>query len=66
MLILTFRGTAAAHRMQHEIPFLWDLHSYHHRVTDLKASNGEVSNPVVPRHRLLTGHPWTMIFEFCR
>jgi len=34
------------HRMQHTIPFLWELHSYHHRVTDLKASNGEVSNPV--------------------
>ena len=34
------------HRMQHTIPFLWELHSYHHRVTDLRASNGEVSNPV--------------------
>ena len=34
------------HRMQHTVPFLWELHSYHHRVTDLKASNGEVSNPV--------------------
>jgi sterol desaturase/sphingolipid hydroxylase (fatty acid hydroxylase superfamily) len=34
------------HRMQHTIPFLWELHSYHHRVTDLQASNGEVSNPV--------------------
>ena len=34
------------HRMQHTIPFLWELHSYHHRVTDLTASNGEVSNPV--------------------
>ena len=34
------------HRIQHTIPFLWELHSYHHRVTDLKATNGEVSNPV--------------------
>ena len=34
------------HRMQHTIPFLWELHSYHHRVTDLRATNGEVSNPV--------------------
>ena len=34
------------HRMQHTIPFLWELHSYHHRVTDLTATNGEVSNPV--------------------
>lgn len=34
------------HRWQHTNPFLWELHSYHHRVTDLKASNGEVSNPV--------------------
>ena len=24
------------HRMQHTIPFLWELHSYHHRVTDLE------------------------------
>jgi sterol desaturase/sphingolipid hydroxylase (fatty acid hydroxylase superfamily) len=34
------------HRMQHENEFLWSLHSYHHRVTDLKASNAEVSNPI--------------------
>jgi sterol desaturase/sphingolipid hydroxylase (fatty acid hydroxylase superfamily) len=34
------------HRIQHEVQFLWELHSYHHRVTDLKASNGLVSNPV--------------------
>jgi sterol desaturase/sphingolipid hydroxylase (fatty acid hydroxylase superfamily) len=34
------------HRIQHTVPFLWELHSYHHRVTDLKASNGEVSNPI--------------------
>jgi ornithine lipid hydroxylase len=34
------------HRMQHTIPFLWELHSYHHRVTDLTATNGEVSNPI--------------------
>jgi sterol desaturase/sphingolipid hydroxylase (fatty acid hydroxylase superfamily) len=34
------------HRWQHTNEFLWRLHSYHHRVTDLKATNGEVSNPV--------------------
>ena len=34
------------HRWQHNNEFLWKLHSYHHRVTDLKATNGEVSNPV--------------------
>ena len=34
------------HRMQHTNAFLWELHSYHHRVTDLKASNAEVSNPI--------------------
>ena len=34
------------HRWQHNNEFLWSLHSYHHRVTDLKATNAEVSNPV--------------------
>ena len=34
------------HRMQHTVPFLWELHSYHHRVTDLTATNAEVSNPI--------------------
>lgn len=34
------------HRWQHSNEFLWELHSYHHRVTDLQAINGEVSNPV--------------------
>jgi sterol desaturase/sphingolipid hydroxylase (fatty acid hydroxylase superfamily) len=34
------------HRMQHTVPVLWELHSYHHRVTDLTATNGEVSNPI--------------------
>ena len=34
------------HRWQHNNEFLWSLHSYHHRVTDLKATNGEVSNPI--------------------
>jgi sterol desaturase/sphingolipid hydroxylase (fatty acid hydroxylase superfamily) len=34
------------HRIQHKVPFLWELHSYHHRVTDLKASNLLVSNPI--------------------
>jgi len=34
------------HRMQHKFSFLWELHSYHHRVTDLKASNLLVSHPI--------------------
>jgi sterol desaturase/sphingolipid hydroxylase (fatty acid hydroxylase superfamily) len=34
------------HRWQHANEFLWSLHSYHHRVTDLKATNAEVSNPI--------------------
>src|SRR6516225_11664834 len=34
------------HRLQHTNSFLWKLHSYHHRTTDLKALNGGVSNPV--------------------
>ena len=33
------------HRVQHIVPFLWELHSYHHSVTDLKASNTFVSHP---------------------
>ena len=34
------------HRMQHESQFLWELHAYHHRVTDLQALNTYVSNPI--------------------
>ena len=34
------------HRAQHENNFLWGFHSYHHRTTDLKALNAEVSHPV--------------------
>jgi ornithine lipid hydroxylase len=34
------------HRVQHIVPFLWELHSYHHSVTDLKASNTFVSHPI--------------------
>ena len=34
------------HRWQHKNEFLWKLHSYHHRVTDLKASNTFVSHPI--------------------
>ena len=34
------------HRFQHSNEFLWSLHSYHHRVTDLRALNTDVSNPV--------------------
>ncbi len=34
------------HRWQHSNEFLWKLHSYHHRITDLRALNTEVSNPV--------------------
>ena len=28
------------------VPFLWELHSYHHRVTDLQATNTLVSHPI--------------------
>ena len=34
------------HRVQHIVPFLWELHSYHHSVTDLRASNTFVSHPL--------------------
>ena len=34
------------HRWQHSNEFLWKLHSYHHMVTDLKASNTYVSHPI--------------------
>jgi sterol desaturase/sphingolipid hydroxylase (fatty acid hydroxylase superfamily) len=34
------------HRLQHESQFLWELHAYHHRVTDLKAMNTYVSHPI--------------------
>ena len=34
------------HRWQHHNAFLWKLHSYHHRVTDLRALNDLTSNPV--------------------
>jgi len=34
------------HRFQHSNEFLWRLHSYHHRVTDLQASNTYVSHPI--------------------
>jgi sterol desaturase/sphingolipid hydroxylase (fatty acid hydroxylase superfamily) len=34
------------HRLQHEVSFLWAFHSYHHRVTDLRASNTLVSHPI--------------------
>jgi sterol desaturase/sphingolipid hydroxylase (fatty acid hydroxylase superfamily) len=34
------------HRLQHSVPFLWELHSYHHRVTDIQASNTYVSHPI--------------------
>jgi ornithine lipid hydroxylase len=34
------------HRLQHSIPFLWKFHAYHHRVTDIQASNTYVSHPV--------------------
>lgn len=33
------------HRIQHIVPFLWELHSYHHRVSDIRASNLLVSHP---------------------
>jgi sterol desaturase/sphingolipid hydroxylase (fatty acid hydroxylase superfamily) len=34
------------HRVQHTVPFLWELHAYHHRVTDLQATNTFVSHPI--------------------
>jgi sterol desaturase/sphingolipid hydroxylase (fatty acid hydroxylase superfamily) len=34
------------HRLQHTVPFLWEFHSYHHRVTDLQATNTLVSHPI--------------------
>jgi len=34
------------HRLQHSVPFLWKLHAYHHRVTDLQGSNTFVSHPI--------------------
>src|SRR6516225_1384537 len=34
------------HRLQHTVPFLWKLHAYHHRVTDLQATNTFVSHPI--------------------
>ena len=34
------------HYLQHRVSFLWKLHSYHHSVTDLKASNAFVSHPL--------------------
>jgi sterol desaturase/sphingolipid hydroxylase (fatty acid hydroxylase superfamily) len=34
------------HRVQHSVDFLWELHSYHHRVTDLTALNTDVSHPI--------------------
>ncbi len=36
----------AIHRAQHTVPFLWELHSYHHSITDLKAINTFVSHPL--------------------
>ena len=34
------------HRLQHSVPFLWKFHAYHHRVTDIQASNTYVSHPI--------------------
>ena len=34
------------HRLQHSVPLLWEFHSYHHRVTDIQASNTYVSHPI--------------------
>jgi sterol desaturase/sphingolipid hydroxylase (fatty acid hydroxylase superfamily) len=34
------------HRLQHSVGFLWRFHSYHHRVTDLQATNTYVSHPI--------------------
>ena len=45
MLLYSFLRYSV-HRLQHKIPFLWELHSYHHSVTDLQASNTFVSHPI--------------------
>lgn len=34
------------HWMQHSIPLLWVMHSYHHSVTDLQASNTYMTHPI--------------------
>lgn len=34
------------HRFQHANGFLWKLHSYHHQVQDLQATNTYVSHPI--------------------
>ena len=34
------------HRLQHSVAFLWEFHAYHHRVTDIQASNTYVSHPI--------------------
>jgi sterol desaturase/sphingolipid hydroxylase (fatty acid hydroxylase superfamily) len=34
------------HRVQHSVAFLWKFHAYHHRVTDIQASNTYVSHPI--------------------
>jgi sterol desaturase/sphingolipid hydroxylase (fatty acid hydroxylase superfamily) len=34
------------HRLQHSVPLLWEFHAYHHRVTDIQASNTYVSHPI--------------------
>jgi sterol desaturase/sphingolipid hydroxylase (fatty acid hydroxylase superfamily) len=44
LLVSLFRY--CMHRLQHTVPFLWELHSYHHRVTDLQATNTLVSHPI--------------------
>ncbi len=34
------------HRLQHRFSWLWELHAYHHSVTDLRASNTFTSHPL--------------------
>lgn len=34
------------HRLQHTVPVLWKLHTYHHTVSDIRASNLLVSHPL--------------------
>lgn len=36
----------SVHRLQHTVPALWALHSYHHTVSDIRASNLLVSHPL--------------------
>jgi len=61
------------HRLQHSVPFLWELHSYHHRVTDLTVVNTLVLHPIDFALRnvlifvalgLIGFHPYALLLAF--